>query len=329
MGRRRQHNRHLPARMQLRRGVYYHTPYIEGKVRWRSLGRDYADALREWAELEGQRVTPGETVSHAIDRYMIDALPDLGQSTQRDYRRSLGVLRQVFGDMRLIDLKPHHVAQMLDQAKAKVAANRHAAVLSTVYQHAMRWGWVDTNPCKGVRRNRETARTRYIDDNELNYAIKHAPPIIGLALQFAYLTALDLGDMLPLRHSDIVDYQGKRVIKSARGKTGRTVTVEITETLGDIIKELRRLPDRPASVWVMPNRQGQAYTVSGWESGWQKFKRQHSIDWRWKDVRAKALTDVSRERGRDAAQALAAHASGTTTEVYIRARDRVIVQPVR
>jgi integrase len=330
MGRRRTHNRHLPPRMQLKSGTYYHTPYVHGRVRWRSLGKEYGDALRQWAELEGQRVTPGQTVADAIDRYVIDALPHLGSRTQQDYRRSLGVLRQVFGEMALADLHPSHVAQLLDQAEAKVAANRHVAVLSAVYRHAMRWGWCQSNPCQGVRRNKETARDRYVDDQELNTAIELAPRELGLAMQFAYLTALDLSDMLALKHSDIVDYQGTRVIRSARGKTGQRVTVELTDSLEAIISATKHRQDgQPRSIWIFSNRRGQQYTTDGFQSIWQAFRRRHGIDWRWKDLRAKALTDVQRERGRDAAQALAAHASGNTTEVYIRARDRVVVKPVK
>lgn len=329
MGRPRKHNRHLPPRMQLKRGVYYHTPYIEGRVRWHGLGRDYGEALRLWAEREGEQLKPGQNVGEAIDRYFIDALPQLGERTQQDYRRSLSLLREVFGGMNLDAVKPMHIAQFLDQATAKVSANRHIAVLSAVYRHAVRWGWVDRNPCQGVSRNKEKARDRYIEDHELNAAIKAAPKAMSLALQFAYLTALDLNDMLSLRHSDIVEQDGKRVIASARGKTGRKVTVLLTPALEDIITETKRCKDRPGSVYIFPNRQGQRYTSDGFRTNWQVFKRKQGIDWRWKDLRAKALTDVSRERGRDAAQALAAHASGNTTEVYIRARDRVIVKPVK
>lgn len=329
MGRKRKHNRHLPPRMQLKRGVYYHTPYIDGKVRWRSLGRDYGDALRQWAEAEGERVRPGQAVSEAIDRYMIDALPKLAERTQKDYMRSLGILRQVYGEMRLDEVRPAHVAQMLDRASSKVAANRHVAVLSAVFRNAVRWGWVDKNPCRGVSRNQEKPRDRYVEDAELNAAIEAAPKALSLAIQFAYLTALDLSDMIALRHTDIKQRDGQRVIESARGKTGRKVTVLLTPALEEIVTETRRCKDRPASVYIFPNRQGQQYTPDGFKSVWQSFKRRAGVDWRWKDLRAKALTDVSRERGRDAAQALAAHASGNTTEVYIRARDRVIVRPVR
>lgn len=330
MGRTRKHNRHLPPRMQIKRGVYYHTPYVDGKVRWHNLGREYGEALRQWAEREGERLMPGKTVGHAIDRYIIDALPQLKEKTQAGYRQSLKVLREVFGAMDLDQVRSMHVAQFLDTAPAKVAANRHIAVLSAVYRHAIRWGWTDRNPCQGVSRNKEKARDRYIEDHELNAAITAAPRELALAIQFAYLTALDLSDMLALRHSDIVEYQGKRVIRSARGKTGQKVTVELTESLEAIIKATKHRRDgEPRSIWLFPNRRGQQYTADGFKSNWQAFKRRQGIDWRWKDLRAKALTDVQRERGRDAAQALAAHASGNTTEVYIRARDRVIVQPVK
>ncbi len=46
------------------------------------------------------------------------------------------------------------------------------------------------------------------------------------------------------------------------------------------------------------------------------------------DIRAKSLTDANRAAGRDYAQALAGHADGSMTEVYVRARDTQTVKPL-
>jgi hypothetical protein len=40
VGRTRAKHKHLPPRMQLKRGRYYYTPYVNGKVVWKTLGDD-------------------------------------------------------------------------------------------------------------------------------------------------------------------------------------------------------------------------------------------------------------------------------------------------
>ena len=46
-------------------------------------------------------------------------------------------------------------------------ANRVAAVLSKMFSLAMRWRMRDDNPCKGIERNREHHRRRYLSSDEM------------------------------------------------------------------------------------------------------------------------------------------------------------------
>src|SRR5690606_4968816 len=101
MGRPRKHNRHLPARMQLRRGAYY---YVVGGV-WSPLGRDYGEALRLWAEHEGRTVAKGNTVADALAYYLHARGPELSQRTMEAYRVSQKKLCAEFGDKRLNRLR--------------------------------------------------------------------------------------------------------------------------------------------------------------------------------------------------------------------------------
>ncbi len=166
MGRKRSRNHRLPPRMHLKGSVYYHVTSTGGGRKWTRLSSSYAQALAKWSEIEGS-ISSGERVSEAIDRYLIEVLPRKAKKTQAEYGRQASMLREAFSEFRLDEVRPKHVAEYLDQRDAKVAANREVALLSTIYRHAMRWGWTDTNPCDGVARNPEKPRDRYITDTEL------------------------------------------------------------------------------------------------------------------------------------------------------------------
>ena len=155
MGRPKKHDRHLPPRMRHKHGAYYR---VAGG-RWEPLGKVYGEALRLWAELEAapSRVS---TIGEAIQAYEIDKVPKLAEATRRDYRRICGVLREVFAEVGIDDLEPTDVAQYLEKRSHAIAGNREIAVLSSVFNYAMRLGHAKANPCRGVARNKERHRTR-------------------------------------------------------------------------------------------------------------------------------------------------------------------------
>ena len=121
MGRRRSKNLHFPPRMQKRGRVYYYTPYVDGRLRWIRLSDSYPTAMAMWAEFEGGMVS-SSTVGHALDRYLVQVLPQKAAATQREYRRYSGRLRLVFGDTPLDRVRPTHSAQYLDQHRAPALA---------------------------------------------------------------------------------------------------------------------------------------------------------------------------------------------------------------
>ena len=127
--------------MQERRGVYYHTPFLDGKVKWIRLADNYADALRLWAEREGAARQSGSTVDNMVDRYVLEILPKLAVKTQEERNRQSNRLKRIFGPMLLADVEPHHIAAYLDQRHRKIAANREITFLSSMFSYAMRWGW--------------------------------------------------------------------------------------------------------------------------------------------------------------------------------------------
>lgn len=323
MGRPRKHNRHLPPRMRLSHGAYYRvTP-----AGWENLGREYGPALKKWAELEALPVA-ARTVGDAITLYAADRLPALAAKTQRDYTRICGELRKTFGDALLNQVRPVHIAQYLEKRSKKTAANREMAVLSSVFNYAMRLGYAESNPCRGVRRNSEHARTRLPTSAEIAALKLRAPPYLRAAISLSLATALRASSLLRL---DIPASSAER-IEVPGTKGGRALRIKITPELRTLIDEARAGRDVGP---LFVGRRKRRLTYDGLSTAWDLLRERVAADGmesvrdlHWHDLRAWALTEAERTGGRAAARALAGHRSESTTAIYLRDRSADDVDPV-
>lgn len=199
MGRPRKTAKHLPKRMQLKHGAYWYV----FRQRWTRLAdaTDYGEALRRWAEIEGQGADVGKTIADAVHTYLVHCgervrQGDMSAKTLTGYQQQSEKLCAVLGKVSLHRLTDQDVRRYRSGRKNKdgkltpVAANREIALLSASYSHASELGWIPAslNPCKGVKRNRERARRRYVTDAEMTQALKHAPPHLAAAIRIAYCT---------------------------------------------------------------------------------------------------------------------------------------------
>jgi len=317
MGRPKQHDRHLPPRMRFKHGAYYRVV----RDRWEPLGREYGAALRKWAELESspQLVT---TVGQAIDVYLIDAVPKLAEATQRDYRRICGELRRTFGDTGLDDVEPTHVAQYLEKRSSPVAANREIAVLSSVFNYAMRLGNARANPCRGVRRNREKPRTRLPTPAEIAALRMAATPMVRAMLDVSLMTAMRKADLLALTIADLTE----RGIELRTSKTGTPVCYRWNDTLLEAVN-VAKGSRQIGPLFITRLRRG--WSESGLDTVWDKLRAKAGVNGlHWHDLRAWALTTADRIHGRKRAQELGMHASPTTTDIYLRDRSVREVEPL-
>jgi hypothetical protein len=112
------------------------------------------------------------TVVQLIDRFEAEHLPRKRGRTAKDYKQTLdNHVRGSFSkhakvaDVRFEDIDAIH--RRITKSGAKYAANRCVAIMSKMFSLAVRWGMRDDNPCKGVERNKEHHRRRYLSGNEL------------------------------------------------------------------------------------------------------------------------------------------------------------------
>lgn len=325
MGRPRKHDRDLPPRMRLHHGAYW---YVAGNPQtWTRLGADKAAALLEWARLEGATV-PADvaTLGAAIARYRRDLLPQRAPHTQRDYATMLDRLDRVFGAMAISALRPQHVRQYLDQrAGSPYAANREVAVLSLVFARAREWGMVDgANPCTGVRRHEERARTVLVTPDMFRAVYERAEPLLRDVLDLLYLTGQRPSDVLSWTRSDVRD----GLLHVRQAKTGTPLRIRLDGALATVVARCAGREASVASMYLLADERGLRLTYARLRAMFDRAREAAGETWQLRDLRARAATETTDAGSTEQAQALLGHRSVTTTERYVRGRAGRIVGPV-
>lgn len=228
---------------------------------------------------------PG-TIGELINVYRAAGMDNLAPATQARYGLYLTRLDHHFGKMRIGALKTSHVAVFLEKrrkiGKGAIAANREFAVLSSVHNFGMRQGWLEANPCNGIRRNPETPRKRIVTDTELSEAFEASPEPFQDLIASAYLSGVRQGDIISWKRTEHVKPEG---IVFTESKTGKARTVEWSDALRFFVR--RAMARFPEAEYVFTNRFGQQWTVWAINSQIDRLK----VTWAFRDLRAKAQTD--------------------------------------
>ena len=290
VGRRRKHNKHLPAGVTLERGAYY----FRGADRRRiSLGRVFADAMAAYGDMF--RDTPLSDFGDLLDRYQQLVTCKKAPRTQKDEISYIANLRSVFGRMAPKGITPIHVYQLRDKLAVKsgsVQANHHIKTLKHIFSKAIEWGAVTTNPAREVRKLPVAPRDRYVEDWEYLAVYAVAPPVIQVAMDLAVLTGLRRGDLLALTRSQLKD-DGIHVQTS---KTGKKLIIEWSGELRAVVARAKKLKPQVRQ-HVIATRGGKQFTGNGFQSTWQRAMRKAANDGKlehrftFNDLRSKSASD--------------------------------------
>jgi hypothetical protein len=120
-------------------------------------------------ELKAYRDAP--TVNDLCDRFIAEYLPRKRPSTQHTYRLQIeNEIRPALGQLKVADVTfadADDLHRAITKRGTPYRANRVIALLSRMFSMAMRWQWRSDNPCKGIERNQEHKRRRYLTADEL------------------------------------------------------------------------------------------------------------------------------------------------------------------
>ncbi len=280
-----------PRGVVLKHGRYY----VVRKKRWIPLSRaDEGERALAKAIAELTTDTAPRTIGELLIEYRREGMKELAVATRREYERMVdGELATVFGKMRIDALTTSLVAQHLERGKREsraIAVNRERAVLSAAYEFGLRRGFVQANPCRGVRRNTERPRARYVTNAELRRLIVRSPVQFRDLIWCAYLTGMRLTDLVGMRRESLTA-EGIEVTES---KTGKRRLHEWTPLLRLVTARAMRRADalairrrRPVAPWVLTNRLGQRWTQWAVSS---EMGRQ-APGFKFRDIRPKAASD--------------------------------------
>ena len=196
------------------------------------------DRIKRGEEPEPPPAEAGMTIADLAGRYMsAHVAQNCNAHTAGIYRGSLeNHILPALGMMPLAMVETAHVARLHYRLRATPrAANRALAVLSKMFTLAAAWGLVadGSNPCRGVRKYKETKRERFLTRDEyrrLGTVLAEADaeaaagvegavsPYAIAALRLLMLTGCRLNEILTLRWDDVDRTAGEFRLRD--GKTG-------------------------------------------------------------------------------------------------------------
>lgn len=356
MGRKPTRNVHLPPGLRARhRGevTYYYYDHGGKPRREEPLGTDYRKAVTRWAEIE-QVDTPKEgakTFNDAVTSYLRIVLKDKAPRTQADNLAELENLREYFeNDTPLDEIEPVHISAYLDWRHQKsvatyvakkqkvppnaghVRANRELALFSHIFNHARAQGLTKAaNPCAGIKKNKESGRNVYIEDDFYARVYANADQPTKDAMDLAYLAGQRPQDTLNYDERDIRD--GCLLID--QGKTKKKLRMEVTGELKAVIDRIRarKAGYKVVTTALVVNEKGERMTLRALQLRFMNAREKAGIkqdDFQFRDLRAKAATDKTDSTGdiRQAQKQLG-HESVSMTEHYVRKRRGEKVGPTR
>jgi len=210
-------------------------------------------------ELKAEREAP--TVAKMIERFEEEHLPKLRPGTATDYRtlwklHILPVMRHLkVVEVRFEDVDALH--RKMTKAGHRYQANRAVALLSKMFNLAIRWGWRADNPASGIERNSEEKRERYLSAAEIRSL---ADALNGLEdaqaaniIRLLMLTGARRGEVLAARWEQFDLTNGVWTKPSAMTKQKKTHRVPLSAPARQLLADLRKEAPKDAE-FVFPGR---------------------------------------------------------------------------
>lgn len=203
------------------------------------------------------------TVADMCKRFAEDHLPKKRPSTQTGYRiiidglilpklKHLKVAEVTYADIDALHRK-------ITKDGAPYQANRAVAVLSKMFSLATKWGWRTDNPAKGIERNDEHKRDRYLSADELkrlSEALTKCTDQQGAnIIRLLLLTGARRGEVFRMRWADLDLEKGTWTKPAATTKTRRLHSVPLSAPARQLLAKLRHDADDDAE-YLFPSCAG-------------------------------------------------------------------------
>ena len=301
-------------------------PTTAARAKARELRREIEDGGDPLGKIEAER--GAATVMDLIERFRAEHLPRKRPSTRCDYD---GILRlhvePHFGqhtkvaDVCFEDIDALH--RKISKSGATYVANRTVAVLSRMFSLAVKWRMRPDNPAKGIERNTEYRRQRYLNGDELvrlsKALAKHPHREAADAIRLLLLTGARRGEVFGMRWQD-VDLGAAKWSKPATStKQKRPHEVPLSAPARRLLADIQKRQWRAGkhSKFVFPGDGATGHVVELKKSWAMLIKAAGILDLRIHDLRHSYASQlVSSGASLPLVGALLGHANPATTARY-------------
>src|SRR5262245_59514270 len=267
------------------------------------------------------------TVNDLCDRFIDEQLPKRRRSTQIDYARMIrGHIRRLLGRHKVgaltfADVDTLH--RTVTKESGPYRANRVVALLSRLCSLAMQWHWRADNPCRGIEKNHEAKRKRYLTGAELerlSHALaEHDDPDATDIVRLLLLTGARRGEVLAMKWADVSN--GTWTKPASTTKQNRDHVAPLSAPALAVLAS-REATREPGDVFVFAGRHGRGHRVEI-KYSWRRLCRTAKLnDFRIHDLRHSfASFAINGGASLSAIGALLGHASPVTTSRYAHLAD--------
>jgi integrase len=204
-------------------------------------------------ERHDERAAP--TVNELVDRYLVEHAPRKRErSRQEDESLIRQWIRPELGNKRVADLRHADIEKLHHKITAHgtpTRANRTAALLSKAFSLAVRWEMRPDNPVKGIERNTEEKRNRYLAGDELRRLTEALAvyPNQGAAnaIRLLLLTGARRGEILGATWDQFDLEEGVWTKPAALTKQKKLHRVPVSAPVRQLLAEMRGAADRRAA----------------------------------------------------------------------------------
>lgn len=232
----------------------------------KQLRRQIDDGGDPMGDIEAEREAP--TVADLIKRFETDHLPKRRPGTVKGYRQMLDrhirpALKHLkVSEVTFTDIEKLHSKVTKDGGP--YVANRIIAVLSKMFALSIVWRMRDSNPVRGIERNAEDKRRRYLIGDELarltaalaEYPDRQVANIVRMLL----LTGARSSEVFGMRWDD-VDEKGVWTKPASTTKQKAVHSVPLSAPAQQLLAEIKEKGEQKGE-YVFPGEHGNGHVVT-------------------------------------------------------------------
>jgi integrase len=229
----------------------------------------------------GKRVADRDapTVADLCHRFIDEHLPKRRASTCRNYITIINnMILPKLGSFKVTEVRYTDIDGLhrkITKDGVPYQANRAVALLSKLFSLAIQWQWRTDNPARGIERNDEAKRERFLSLDELRrlsetltkYPDQQSADIIRLLL----LTGARSGEVKAMRWQDLNVEPGFWVKPSAHTKQKRIHRVPLSAPARELLAAIRAEAVDGAE-YVFPGRFGAGHIVD-FNKAWRQIRK--------------------------------------------------------